>query len=100
MKLNFTTKEKFNALSNATHIFAYKEEKTKFKIIDIVTNEDATKAIVLTESGVLQGLFTTSLSARDALNEVFTLFGDEQPFVTVNMKTTKNNASVYYLTVE
>lgn len=100
MKVNFTQKEKFNALANATHIYAYKEEKIKFKIVDIISNEDSTKAVVLTEAGVLEGLFTTSPSARAALNEVFTLFKDEQPFVTVNMRTTKKGASVYYVTVE
>ena len=36
MTKQLTAKQKFNALADATHIFAYKEEGTPFKLIDIV----------------------------------------------------------------
>ena len=95
-----TAKEKFNALANATHIFAFKEEKTKFKIVEIVENGDSTKVVVQHENGELGGLFTDAASARDALKEVFAVFGDEQPFITVNLRETKKGASVYFVDVQ
>ena len=95
-----TAKDKFNALANATHIFAFKEEGTKFKIVDIVENGDSTKAVIQFESGELGGLFTDSASARDALKEVQAVFGDEQPFIVINMRETKKGASVYYVEVQ
>ena len=100
MAVKLDPKVKFNALANATHIFAYKEDETKFKIRDIVENADNCKAVVELEDGELQGLFTDSQSARDALKEVFSVFGEDQPFITVNLRTTKKGASVYYVEVQ
>lgn len=99
-KVELTAKDKFNAMSNATHIFAFKEEKTQFQLIDVVNNENGCKAVVLIpETGEIQGLFTDSQSAKDALNEVLTVFGDEQPIITINMRETKKGSSVYYVEV-
>lgn len=99
-KVELTAKDKFNAMSNATHIFAFKEEKTQFQLIDVVNNESGCKAVVLIpETGEIQGLFTDSQSAKDALNEVLAVFGDEQPIITMNMRETKKGASVYYVEV-
>ena len=50
-------------------------------------------------TGEIQGLFTDSQSAKDALNEVLAVFGDEQPVITMNMRETKKGASVYYVEV-
>lgn len=99
-KVELTAKDKFNAMSNATHIFAFKEEKTQFQLIDVVNSENGCKAVVLIpETGEIQGLFTDSQSAKDALNEVLTVFGDDQPAITINMRETKKGASVYYVEV-
>ena len=99
-KVELTAKDKFNAMSNATHIFAFKEEKTQFQLIDVIKNEDGCKAVVLIpETGEIQGLFTDSKSATDALTEVLAVFGDEQPTIVMNMRETKKGASVYYVEV-
>lgn len=99
-KVELTAKDKFNAMSNATHIFAFKEEKTQIQLIDVVNNDSGCKAVVLIpETGEIQGLFTDSQSAKDALNEVLAVFGDEQPIITINMRETKKGASVYYVEV-
>lgn len=95
-----TAKDKFNAMSNATHIFAFKEEKTEFQLLDVVNNENGCKAVVLIPAtGEVKGLFTDSQSAKDALNEVLAVFGDDQPLITMNMRETKKGASVYYVEV-
>ena len=94
-----TAKEKFNALADATHIFAYKEEGTPFKLIDIVNSETGCKAIVELEDGTIQGLFTDSQSAKDALHEVKAVFGDDQPLIKINMKKTAKGQSVYFVEV-
>lgn len=99
MTKKIDAKTKFNALANAIHIFAYKEEKTKFKILDIVETQDNCKAVVELEDGTLQGLFTDSQSARDSLKEVLAVFGDEQPLITMNLRETKKGASVYFAEV-
>ena len=95
-----SAKDKFNALANATHIFVFKEEKIKFKIVEIVENGDSTKVVVQHENGKLGGLFTDAASARNALKEVFTVFEDDQPFITVNLRETKKGASVYFVEVQ
>lgn len=97
--MKLTIKDKFNAIQNAIHVYAYKEDKIKFKILDLIHTDGSTKAVVVTDSGEVQGLFTDSPSAISALSEVFTMFSEEQPFITVNMKTTKKGASVYYVTI-
>lgn len=94
------TKAIFNALSNAQHIFAFKEESTPFKILKLVVTDDATKAVVLTEDGEIKGLFTDSASAKAALQEVVAVFGEEQPFITVHIKETAKKQSVYYVEVK
>lgn len=93
------TKAIFNALANAKHIFAFKEESTPFKILKLVITEEATKAVVMTEDGEIHGLFTDSASAKSALQEVQAVFGDEQPFIKVNIKETAKKQSVYYVEV-
>lgn len=94
------TKAIFNALSNAQHIFAFKEEKTPFKILKLVVTDDATKAVVMTEDGEIKGLFTDSASAKAALQEVEAVFGNDQPFITVHIKETAKKQSVYYVEVQ
>lgn len=95
-----TAKDKFNAMSNAVHVFAFKEEQTQFQLIDVVNNETGCKAVVLIpETGEIKGLFTDSQSAKDALNEVLSVFGEDQPVITMNMRETKKGASVYYVEV-
>lgn len=95
-----TAKEKFNALANADHIFAFKEEGTPFKLRAIVNAEQGCKAVVELEDGTIKGLFTDSQSAKDALHEVLAVFGeDDQPFIKMNMKKTKKDQSVYYVEI-
>ena len=45
------TKAIFNALANAKHIFAFKEEGISFKLLKLVITDEATKAVVMTEDG-------------------------------------------------
>lgn len=90
----------FNALANAKHIYAFKEEGTAFKLLKLVNTEEATKAVVLTEDGEILGLFTDSQSAKTALQEVQAVFGDDQPFITVHIKETAKKQSVYYVKVQ
>ncbi|MFW3388184.1 UNVERIFIED_CONTAM: hypothetical protein RF648_19545, partial [Kocuria sp. CPCC 205274] len=84
----------FNALANAKHIFSFKEEGTKIKLLKLVPTEDQCKAVIMTEDGEIDGLFTDSASARQALQEVMSVFGDDQPFITIKLKTTAKGASV------
>ena len=93
------TKTIFNALANAKHIFAFKEEGTPFKILKLVITDEATKVVVMTEDGEIHGLFTDSASAKSALQEVQAVFGDEQPFIKVNIKETAKKQSVYFVEV-
>ncbi|MCS5736734.1 UNVERIFIED_CONTAM: hypothetical protein RF648_17735 [Kocuria sp. CPCC 205274] len=90
----------FNALANAKHIFSFKEEGTKIKLLKIVETDENCKAVIMTEDGEIDGLFTDSASARQSLKEVMAVFGDEQPFITIKLKTTAKGASVYYVEVE
>ena len=99
MPKQLTAKEKFNALADAKHIFAYKEEATPFKLIDIVNAEQGCKAIVELEDGTIQGLYTNSQSAKDALYEVKAVFDNEQPLIKINMKKTAKGQSVYFVEV-
>ena len=99
MSKQLTAKEKFNALADTKHIFAYKEEGTPFKLIDIVNAEQGCKAIVELEDGTIEGLFTDSQSAKDALHEVKAVFQDDQPLIKVNMKKTAKGQSVYFVEV-
>lgn len=94
------TKTIFNALANAKHIFAFKEEGIAFKILKLVITDDATKAVVVTEDGEVQGLYTDSASAKAALQEVQAVFGDDQPFIKVAIKETAKKQSVYYVEVQ
>ena len=99
MTKQLDAKTKFNALANAQHIFAYKEEQTPFKLIDIINSENGCKAVIELEDGSVTGLFTDSQSAKDALHEVLAVFSNDQPFITVHIKTTKKGSSVYYVEV-
>ena len=92
-------KAKFNALSNATHIFAFKEEGTPIKFLDVVKGESDTKAVVVTEDGEIHGLFTDSVSARSAISDLQSAFGKDQPFVKVNVRQTPKGLSVYFFEV-
>ena len=94
------TKTIFNALANAKHIYAFKEEGTAFKLLKLVNTDEATKAVVMTEDGEITGLFTDSQSAKTALQEVQAVFGDDQPFITVHIKETAKKQSVYYVEVQ
>lgn len=94
-----TAKEKFNALANAKHIFAFKEEGTPFKLIDIVNAEHGCKAVVELEDGTIEGIFTDSQSAKNALLEVKAVFDNEQPFIKINLKKTAKGQSVYFVEV-
>ena len=98
-QFNLSAKEKFNALANAQHIFAFKEEGTPFRIVDIVNSEQGCKAVVQLEDGTYTGLFTDSQSAKDALHEVKAVFDNDQPLIKVMMKKTKKDQSVYYVEV-
>ena len=99
-KNKLTPKDKFNALSNATHIFAFKEDAIVFKLIELVNGENDCKAVVETDSGLICGLFTDSSSARAVLNDVKNCFGDDQPFITIKIKTTSKGQTIYYAEVE
>ena len=99
MSKQLSAKEKFNALADAKHIFAFKEEGTPFKLIDIVNAEQGCKAIVELEDFTIQGLFTDSQSAKDALHEVKAVFDNDQPLIKINMKKTSKGQSVYYVEV-
>ena len=99
MTKQLTAKEKFNALANAKHIFTFKEEGTPFKLIDIVKVEKGCKAIVELEDGTIQGVFTDSQSAKDALYEVKEVFDNDQPLIKINMKKTAKGQSVYFAEV-
>ena len=94
------TKAIFNALANAKHIFAFKEEGIAFKLLKLNIYDDAAKAVVMTEDGEITGLFTDSKSAKSALQEVQTVFGDNQPFITVRIKETAKQQTVYYVEVQ
>lgn len=93
------TKAIFNALANAKHIFAFKEEEIPFQILKLVKTDEACKAVVMTQDGEIVGLFTDSASATSALQEVVAVFGDEQPFIKVNIKETAKKQSVYFVEV-
>ena len=98
-QVQVSAKEKFNALANAQHIFAFKEEGTPFQLVDIVNTENGCKAVVRLEDGTISGLFTDSQSAKDALHEVKAVFDGDQPFIKIMMKKTKKDQSVYYVEV-
>ena len=93
-------KAKFNALSNAIHIFALKEENRAFQLIDVINGDEDTKAVAVDEQGEIIGIFTASRSAKSALNDVFNCFGSDQPFITMHVKETKKGQSVYYAEVK
>ena len=95
-KITLTAKEQFNALSNATHIFAIKEEGVKIKLIKVVNGDEDCKAVVVNESGEIFGVFTDSRSAKSTINDIMNCFGDDQPFFTMQIKETKKGQSVYY----
>jgi len=97
--ITVSAKDKFNALANAQHIFAFKEEGTAFRLIDIINTDNGCKAVVQLEDGTIQGLFTDSNSAKDALHEVKAVFDQEQPLIKINMRKTKKDQSVYYVEV-
>lgn len=98
-KITLTAKDKFNALSNAKHIFAFKEEETPIQVLDVIDTDDGAKAIVLTGDGEIQGLFTNARSAISALKELRSAFEDDQPQVLVRIRETAKKQSVYYFEI-
>lgn len=94
------SKVKFNALSNAIHIFALKEDGVKFQLIDIINGEEDTKAVAVNEDGEIFGIFTDSKSGKTALNDVMNCFGEEQPFIQMHVRETKKGQTVYYAEVQ
>jgi len=98
-KITLTPKEQFNALSNALHIFAIKEEKKEFQLIKVVNGDEDCKAVAVDKDGEIFGIFTDSKSAKSSLNDVINCFGDDQPFITVHIKETKKGQSVYYVEI-
>lgn len=99
-KTKLDPKAKFNALANAKHIFSFKEEGIAVKLLDIVRNEGNLKAVVELEDGAIEGLFTDSNSAIQALLEVQTVFGDDQPFFHIHTRETeKTKLTVYYVEI-
>lgn len=99
--IKLDAKTKFNALSNATHIFALKEDGVLFQLIDVINTEDGCKAVATNqETGEIFGVFTDSKSAKSALNDVLACFGDDQPFIKMNIKETKKGQSVYFVEVQ
>lgn len=99
-KIKIDAKAKFNALSNAIHIFALKEESKPFQLVEVINGEDDTKAVAMTEDGEIIGIFTDSKSAKSTLNDVMNCFGEDQPFITMHVKETKKGQSVYYAEVK
>lgn len=96
---NLDNKAIFNALSNATHIFAFKEEGTPFKVLKVVKTDNACKIVAMTEDGEIVGIYTDSASATSAIQEVVSVFGDEQPYIKMHIKETPKKQSVYFVEV-
>lgn len=92
-------KIKFNALSNAIHIFALKEDGVQFQLLEVVNSEEDLKAVAVNRDGEIFGIYTDSKSAKSALNDVINCFGTDQPFITVKIKETPKGQSVYYVEV-
>lgn len=95
-----TAKDKFNALSNADHIFAFAEEKIPFKLLEIVNAEGSFKAIVQLTDGSIKGMFSDSPSAKNALHEVLAVFDNEQPVIKVLTKKTGKDKTIYYVEIQ
>ena len=99
MDIKLTPKEKFNAYSNADHIFSFKENDEAIQLLAFDKFDDNAKAVVVNQAGEVKGLFTDSVSAISSLEEVKSVFGDDQPFFKVRMKETQKGASVYYVEI-
>lgn len=95
-KVTIDAKAKFNALSNARHIFALKEEGVKFTLAQVIESDDGAKAIAITEDGEVIGIFMSARSAITGAKELLDAFGDEQPQVLVKIRETEKKQSVYY----
>lgn len=99
--VNITAKDKFNALQNAQHIFAFKEEGIAFRPLEMLRSEDSAKVIIQREDGTIDALFTDARSAIESLAEVIAVFGVENvPLIKVNTRDTKKGATVYYVEVQ
>lgn len=98
--MSISIKERYNLISNAKHIFSFKEEGTLFKIVELHHFEDNSKAIIELENGDLDALYTDAKSAITGLSEIKQVFGIEQPFIEVKVKSTKSNLSVYVFEVK
>jgi len=95
-KVTIDAKAKFNALSNARHIFALKEESVVFTLVQVIESDDGAKAIAITEDGEVIGIFMNARSAITGAKELLAAFGDEQPQVLVKIRETAKKQSVYY----
>lgn len=93
-------KVKFNALSNARHIFALKEENIQVKLLEVIPSEEDTKAIAVDKEGEIIGIYTDSKSASKTMQDLISAFGDSQPFVTFKIRETAKGQSIYYAEVE
>ena len=92
-------KAKFNALTNARHIFALKEEAVKFSVQQVIESEDGAKAVAITEDGEVIGIFANARSAISGLKELREAFGDEQPLVQAKIRVSAKGQSIYYFEV-
>lgn len=95
-KVTIDAKAKFNALSNARHIFALKEEGVTFTLVQVIESDDGAKAIAITADGEVIGIFMNARSAITGAKELLAAFGDEQPQVVVKIRETAKKQSVYY----
>lgn len=95
-KVTIDAKAKFNALSNARHIFALKEEAVAFTLNQVIESDDGAKAIAITADGEVIGIFMNARSAITGAKELLAAFGDEQPQVLVKIRETAKKQSVYY----
>ena len=93
MAKQLTAKEKFNALADAKHIFAFKEEGTPFKLLDIVNAETGCKAIVELEDGTIAYL----LAGRNAQHgyHVETEIIGTEGMIRIGNAPEKNLVTVY-----
>lgn len=92
-----TPVQKFNAIANAAHIFAFHEDATEFKILEVLDQGKNCKAIVQLKDGEIKGLYADAVSAVDSLKEFHSVFGSEGPFVLVKQRKTGKDKTVYFI---
>lgn len=92
-----SNKERFNAISNAEHIFSYCDNGTPLKILEVLPFGNNTKAIVQFFDGKIAGLFTDAVSASGAINEAFTSFPSGDAYFMVKQKKTAKDKTIYFV---